>query len=186
MEQGIKSANNWMEIKMTMSNPYAIVLEAMKSTPVNLDSILRQLGIELSKVELDDDISGMIERKNGNNYLITVNSKHHPNRQRFTIAHELSHYLLHRDKLEGGTLDTKKYRTCASSKLYNQNINRQEEKEANNLAASILMPEELVVEFYKHFENLRVNSYSFLASIFGVSQSAMEIRINELSAKGLL
>lgn len=35
---------------------------------------------------------------NKHKYIITVNKDHHPNRQRFTIAHELGYYMLFRLK----------------------------------------------------------------------------------------
>jgi Zn-dependent peptidase ImmA (M78 family) len=34
---------------------------------------------------------------------------HHPNRQRFTLAHEIAHYVLHRDLVENGIVDDTMY-----------------------------------------------------------------------------
>lgn len=64
--------------------------------PVAVDQIAKKLGVLLCPLpaEADDDISGAIVRKDGR-VVIAVNPAHHSNRQRFTIAHELGHYLLH-------------------------------------------------------------------------------------------
>jgi Zn-dependent peptidase ImmA (M78 family) len=60
------------------------------SLPVPVDKIAKCLGAEVRFSPLDDELSGMIYINEGTP-IIGVNSLHHPNRQRFTIAHEIGH-----------------------------------------------------------------------------------------------
>jgi uncharacterized protein DUF955 len=65
-----------------------------REIPVPADRIARSLGARLCYSPLDQELSGFVFIKNGVP-IIGVNSLHHPNRQRFTIAHELGHLQLH-------------------------------------------------------------------------------------------
>ena len=58
------------------------------AAPVPVDRIAKGLGATLQFAPLDDELSGMAYVKDGKP-IIGVNSLHHPNRQRFTIAHEI-------------------------------------------------------------------------------------------------
>ena len=53
--------------------------------------------ILIKKVPMDNYLSGSLSYKDGV-WIMTVNSKQHPKRQRFTLAHELAHYILHKEK----------------------------------------------------------------------------------------
>src|SRR5216684_8249525 len=74
------------------------ILERLKITqpPVPVDKVARHLGAQIRFSPFSGDISGMIYIKD-NVPIIGVNSLQHPNRQRFTIAHECGHLVLHRD-----------------------------------------------------------------------------------------
>ncbi|MCV5491602.1 ImmA/IrrE family metallo-endopeptidase, partial [Escherichia coli] len=52
-------------------------------------------------------------------------------RRRYTLAHEIAHFLLHRHLLRDGITDDVLYRSSQSSQI---------EAEANRLAADIIMP----------------------------------------------
>lgn len=71
----------------------------MINAPVPVDRVAELLGVIVKFFPLDKELSGMIFIRN-DHPIIGVNSLHHPNRQRFTIAHELGHFLLHRKHLE--------------------------------------------------------------------------------------
>ena len=75
------------------------------SAPVHLDRIARDLGVKIQYVDLGEDCSGVLVRS-GNRAVIGVNEDHHSNRQRFSIAHEIAHFVLHR----GDTYIGKEYR----------------------------------------------------------------------------
>ena len=71
----------------------------IKTAPVPIERIARALGVKVQYAPFDGELSGMAFIKDGVP-IIGVNSLHHPNRQRFTLAHELAHIQLHRDQLE--------------------------------------------------------------------------------------
>src|SRR5437899_2188285 len=62
------------------------------ATPVR--RLARALGATIREVEGDSELSGMLFR-DGETLVIGVNTLHHRHRQRFTIAHELGHLVLH-------------------------------------------------------------------------------------------
>ncbi|RYD92993.1 MAG: ImmA/IrrE family metallo-endopeptidase [Sphingobacteriales bacterium] len=144
------------------------------AVPVPVEGIARKFGIVVNHMPLDDDLSGMSFIKDGV-AVIVVNSGHHPNRQRFTMAHELAHHILHKDYLEDNVhVDKVIYRNQKSSDgIYEKEI------EANAFAAELLMPASHV----KQYINADVNNeaeISRIAKIFKVSLSAMTIRLINL------
>ncbi len=58
--------------------------------PVDLNVILRLLGLTLVYQKLENDISGVLDVRNNT---ITVEACHPEQRQRFTIAHEIAHFV---------------------------------------------------------------------------------------------
>ncbi|MGL6493539.1 ImmA/IrrE family metallo-endopeptidase [Aeromonas veronii] len=103
---------------------------------------------------------------------MNVNKNHHPNRQRFTIAHELGHFIHHRSLIGDGINDNKLYRSTNQGKYFNQNITLGHEKEANTFAASLLMPREVVIECRRKGMSIKE-----MADYFRVSQAAMSYRL---------
>ncbi|OLC99113.1 MAG: hypothetical protein AUH86_03175 [Acidobacteria bacterium 13_1_40CM_4_58_4] len=61
--------------------------------PVNVERIARSLGLPVIYGELGDDISGLLV-SNAEQSCDVVNEDDPPNRQRFTIAHEIGHFWL--------------------------------------------------------------------------------------------
>lgn len=148
-----------------------------RAAPVNIEAMIEDLGINLvRKGNLDPEIAGQIERLTDGSYRITVNSSNNYFRRRFTMAHELAHWILHRDLIEAGVDDTPAYRSTNAGMFFNQNIRPTHETQANQLAAYLLMPDELV---RKHF-NETGGSLADMAKKFLVSQDAMRIRLQGL------
>lgn len=144
--------------------------------PIDVDFLADKAGVDLVYEELDDDVSGFLMKKKGKVFL-AVNSHHHPNRQRFSIAHELGHYFLHLKKGAEFFIDrTVYYRNTDSSEgKYQQEI------EANSFAAALLMPRQMLEdELEKYGEELTELDIYRLANRFGVSQQAMEFRLQNL------
>ncbi len=103
--------------------------------PVPVERLARLKGCRVVKYDIKD-ISGVLFRS-ADDVLIGVNSKHPPQRQRFTIAHELGHFLLH----DGEAVHyDKDYRVSLRSDLSSAGTDI-EEIEANFFAASLLMPD---------------------------------------------
>lgn len=155
--------------------------------PINVGKIAKDLGITVLFEPNDDDVSGFLLRDvKKNKTVIGVNESHHPNRQRFTIAHELGHYFLHDyegfhfDRQNRGLQLRKQFRDKNSSS--GTDI---EEKEANLFAAELLMPEEFIREDLERIESIDLFSEDQLpldemAKRYQVSTQALIYRLTSL------
>ena len=145
-----------------------------QTAPVPVERIARRLNIQVRYAPLDGDISGMASIRDGVK-IIGVNSLHHPNRQRFTLSHELGHLLLHEDVL----LDTVH---LDKGSLYRDSISSQGidtfEREANAFASELLMPEQLVAAALGPRVDIEDDeTVGKLARKFRVSVAAMHYRL---------
>lgn len=153
-----------------------------RQRPLQIERLVAVQGIRLvrSPLEGNDDVSGFYQKEHGRE-TIGVNSLHAPVRQRFTIAHELGHAVLH--GREGLHLDQGfklRFRDTTSSLAVDP-----EEMDANSFAAELLMPAEEVVDLLSD-SGLDVNddqAVRTLARHFGVSQQAMTYRVVNLGAE---
>ncbi len=148
----------------------------MTEPPVDVQLVASRLGIRVERADLDDDCSGVLVR-NKTHAVIGVNWMHHVNRQRFTIAHEIGHFVLHERN------------TYIDKEIYAQYRNHEsatgtlkEERQANQFAAALLMPEEWVREWFgtKLIEPGDDQELCDLARAFGVSVTAMSFRLANL------
>src|SRR5690606_683483 len=125
-------------------------------------------------VPMEPNISGMLVDRNGSS-IIGVNASHHPNRRRFSIAHELGHALLH-DDVSRQFVDsyTVAFRNAASS----LGIDRHE-VEANAFAAELLMPRNEIANYLQEhtLDAHDERQLDRMASRFGVSIQALSIRL---------
>lgn len=151
-----------------MPDPMKVIAQHWDSTPVPIDAIIRDIGLPLCYEPMADNISGYIERQDGS-YRIVVNSNHAPTRRRFTAAHELGHYIYHRDLLGEGVGDNRAYRTDGTDRP-NPNIHAVHERQANSFAANVLMPRH-------RLSDVAGQSTAALAQQFKVSPEAMRIRL---------
>lgn len=148
----------------------------VNTIPVPVKRIANHLGIKIESASFGEDCSGVLVR-NGNRAIIGVNKEHHSNRQRFSIAHEIAHFFLHR----GDTYVDKGYRVLFRD-LESGSGTKQEEMEANAFAAALLMPAALVKDAFERqpFDLTEDDSLEMLASIFEVSTQAMTYRLMKL------
>lgn len=156
------------------------------SVPVDLNQVATELGVKIHHETMEDQVSGVLIVKGGERHIL-VNKAHHPNRQRFTIAHELGHLELHDDTGDKLFID-KQIRVYqrvgeASSAIYNEpgSMSTPEmESQANMFAAALLMPAPLL-EHAALGQNLwDETDIDALAKNFGVSAQAMSIRLQQL------
>lgn len=134
--------------------------------------------LEIHFAELEDEsTSGATLYKDGI-FTIVVNTAKPERRQNFTLGHELGHYFLHKELLqkEQGILDGDVW-VDNPNILYRLDManNSQIETEANNFAASLLMPADLVKRGWRVTKNVEE-----LADIFQVSTVAMSVRLTKL------
>jgi Zn-dependent peptidase ImmA (M78 family) len=152
-----------MNNNMTLDTQLEIIKRFQTEPPVHVVPIAEALGLEVFKVPgWPDNLSGMI-RKEEDSCNIYVNASHHIHRRRFTIAHEIAHFILHKDLIGDGIADDALYRSNLSNKI---------EAQANSFAADILMPWHLLNPLLAQVDNI-----STLAELFHVSKSAMSIRL---------
>jgi Zn-dependent peptidase ImmA (M78 family) len=155
----------------------------IKAPPVPVERIARLLGVKIEYAPFDDELSGMAFIKNGTP-MIGVNSLHHPNRQRFTLAHELAHIQLHRTALESAVHVDK-----GSLRIDQRSLRRDQisatgtdstEVEANAFAAELLMPEHFLAAAVgdKKFDLEDADLLMPLAKRFRVSLMALQHRLN--------
>lgn len=157
---------------MNVKDSLAVVKKYWDTAPVDVYAIARELGIELNFVYLPQNISGRIRRKDGSKYVIDINSRHSATRQRFTVAHELGHYIYHRDLLGKGVGDTLAFRADGTD-MPNLAITKVHEQQANTFAANLLMPNHLI----ERLQGQGFKTPQQLAEKLGVSEQAMRIKL---------
>ncbi len=139
--------------------------------PFDVEAAATALGITVEYSPLDDDLSGILRLNPENNkWEMTVNSGHHTNRQRYTIAHELGHFCLHRSEAKEFK-DHIFFRAAVSDKM---------EWGANEFAGKLLMPE----DDFRNLVREGVTSVDELARNFAVSSLALRIRAKQLGFSG--
>lgn len=158
-EQPANAANELLE-KATVNEP-----------PVDVYGLASMCGALVIHEEFPDSLSGLVfEYENG--AVIGINRNHHANRQRFSTAHELGHYLLghHRTEADGIHLDI--------SEGAAPGFDWRAERAANDFAAELLMPRRFVSAAHAHNADP-----AWLAERFEVSQLAMGYRLVSLGLR---
>ena len=157
----------------TLKRILAVIRSYDDQMPVPVFEMISVVGLGPDYQVMDNEYSGKIVRAdNEAGYLIVINSRHHPNRRRFTGAHELGHYIYHRDLLDGGTGDTLAYRSDGSESP-NERIGPAQETEANRFAANLLMPNRLIEKLQAE----GIEDPALMAERLGVSEAAMRIKL---------
>lgn len=132
------------------------------AVPIDLKKLLKRYDLSLKSATFKrPGISGAFDRDARTIY---INTNEPYTRQMFTIAHELGHYFLHSHLAEDIIYREK-----------NETKNRPEETEADAFAAELLMPEDTIRLYWPIAESIQQ-----LADIFGVSFSAMSVRLRTL------
>lgn len=145
--------------------------------PVPLERVAEILGARIVYSNFDGEISGLLARRDGE-VVIGVEERHPLTRQRFTIAHEIGHLVMH----DLGELHVdKSFPVRLRSPVSSQAVDV-DEIEANAFAAALLMPETILRD------EVRLLSVDFedesqvkqLAQRYGVSAQAMTFRLLNL------
>jgi len=163
------AAREWAKLSPEQKDKIAMYID---DVPVKLGAIARELGVTVKLSTMKPGLSGHIQKDESGNYVIKINRHETRERQRFTLAHEISHFLLHKDiidQLEDGIEDNVLYRSGAPER---------KEYEANRLAAEIVMPERVVKAKVEALGGpVSEEMIEKMAEIFQVSKAAMEIRL---------
>jgi len=154
--------------------------------PINVDELAKKLNIELVKKDLENSLSGEITydpKKDAAK--IVINSEQSEQRQRFSTAHEIAHYIY--------DLDFSKENDIKDIQKHNRSeVVNPIERRANKFAEKLLMPYDLFREEAIRVKNKRFhdkdkltvsNIYTIaneLSDIFNVSKSAIYIRLHSV------
>ncbi len=138
-----------------------------------LEPVIKGLGGKIvlsSGADLADESSGSVRIRSENDFEIILARHTGPIRDRFTIAHELGHYVLHylwpkQAGRDPGAVEAQRYGTGRV------------EWEANWFAAGFLMP---ATAFRESYRDLNEDLHA-IASKFGVSVEAARVRVSNLN-----
>ena len=150
--------------------------------PVDVRQVAIDIGIEVRLERVDDDLSGFLFRDTkANKAIIGVNAAHHNNRQRFTIAHEIGHYLLHAGEpvhVDGANVAFRVNLRDGDSSSGQDDA----EREANLFAAELLMPAQFLERELQvnDIDLLNDDQVATLAARYGVSAQALTFRLANL------
>lgn len=143
-----------------------IIEQYLKTIPVDVEKIANALGINVIKETLPEKVSGILEKNKANNtFTIRVEEREKYERQRFIIAHEIAHFMLHQHLIDDKIIDNRL--------LMSATVEEEAEKEASNLAGEILMPyDTLLPKMREGF------AFKKLAEEFQVTEISLAQRID--------
>lgn len=149
-----------------MSEMILSELNLSNTNTVDVIKVAKELGFTVYKSKFErDDIDGIVINSNEEKS-IHVNEDQIYQRQRFTIAHEIGHIVLHHDM--EANYEMVDYRTSGGEFS-------QKEFEANSFAAALLMPKEKVTQVWNDLRDV-----DDVADVFQVSKRAASIRLMNL------
>src|SRR5215472_15226780 len=151
--------------------------------PVPIEKVARHLNLTIEAVHLED-IAGVLVAI-GNSGAIGYNSAHSVMRRRVTVAHEISHFLLHARRGEKPQIFADKRVTFRLPGDDRVTPAFQKDVEANLFGSALLMPRSAVlraIEFY-NLDLDEEKDMRLLANQFRVSISTMARRLHSLRLK---
>ena len=147
--------------------------------PVPVEKLAKRKGALVQYQPFEGQMSGVLYKaSDADQAVIGINALHPDVRQRFSIAHELGHLLLHEDT----DLQVDQHAFVAFRDLASTTADDPKEVEANQFAATLLMPEDLLRQCVLDRDpDLDLDAaITQLAQQFGVSEQAMTIRLTSL------
>lgn len=135
--------------------------------PIDPWKVAGLLGLRVTYSQLARGLAG---RLLPDRLLIEVNSTEHRHRQRFTVGHELGHFVLGHSQV-----------FCRFDDRSSDDPTRPNERQADQFATCLLMPEAQVRDSWARLKNAKN-----VAAEFDVSETTMWIRLDsELNLLGL-
>lgn len=134
--------------------------------PVDLEAIADRLGIDVAYRDLKPGMSGFIFKDADERASIYIDRNDVPGRQRFTLAHELGHYVERRVEARDDSFSF----TDTRATKYDLH-----EFYADEFAGALLMPEDELRELQRAGYGL-----SAIAKHFGVTTAAVAKRLERL------
>ncbi len=144
---------------------------------IDLDLIAFDLGAEVKRASLNDCEGNILGTST--KAIITINKISRIERQRFSLGHELGHWVNDRGKnlTYRCTTDDMRQRS-----MIQEDFRQNKEVRANQFSAELLMPDFI---FKRYAENLDIilKTARYLANTFNVSLTSTVIRLVELSER---
>ena len=186
-EYGNVKADDVEEIQSAVESLFnRLKLPMDKPAPLPVVRVLQLLGFELFRVNFPNPKqSGLIAVDSSlpekykvfkSDRVVLVNGNDNLGHQRFTIAHELSHYIFDYDEAKVATY----YKS-----YFTDDPVVEEERRANRFAAELLMPTESFKKAFNKIKKEQGEAFSLPATItslmqtFGVSSTAVSLRLKE-------
>lgn len=174
-----------MEIDDAGANPKKLAEAIVKQLPPGIRAIpVREIAAaidiyEIREAMLDGLEGGLIVPENKANGAILVHADRHETRKRYTIAHEIGHYVTptHRSSSPDGFRCSRKDMNMESPKAGDRHAKM--EAEANQFAAELLMPDGLVTAFLRRKLGADLEHILAMADWFEVSKEAAARRYVE-------
>lgn len=167
---------------MIDNGPYAAATDTLKQTvvkdgritlPVDVDAVAQRLGLIVERLVLPSGTDGMLVKEDPYDYSFkaVLDARAHVHRSRFTLAHEIGHFVhSYQDFPLGKTGGILERRDRTSSEGVDE-----EEVWANRFAAALLMPSGIVADLWA-----KGASIPDMAEILNVSTQAMGLRVHDL------
>jgi len=165
-----------------VQSDYEIIGEHIGPQRINVLAIMEALRITYYERPMGDGISGAIDWDK-DKFTITVNSQIGPQRKRFTAAHEISHYLIHRDLLMRAKNWGMHVDKLFGKTRHNDDphpLNPDHEIQANRGAIKLLMPQFPVEQMWDESKGTQEERVAKVAEIFDISTEAMTIRLETM------
>lgn len=150
--------------------------------PIDVERVAELLSIDVVYDYLGPGVSGLLIT-NPNGASIVVQNRDHPNRQRFSIAHEIGHHVLGHQFTDGDHVHVDRGNYVSMRGPSASSGENEMEVEANQFAAALLMPSRLVRTRCRELTRGGLvfdQHISQLAADFSVSEQAMTIRLTTL------
>ncbi|MEW7974776.1 MAG: ImmA/IrrE family metallo-endopeptidase [Candidatus Thiodiazotropha endolucinida] len=142
---------------------------------IDLDLVAYSLNADVKRTALSDcegHIIGTDEKA-----IITVNNNADTRRQRFSLGHELGHWVNDRGKNLTYRCDTNDMKRRSASK---DNFKQQKEVRANQFSAELMMPSHIFGRYLYNID-ITTDSVNYLAHEFNASRTSTAIRFVEVS-----
>lgn len=154
----------WLRLRAKGAKPPDILRHFRVERPeVDVHGMVRAMGIEVKSLPSTSDFSGFTNSENVSRPVISIRTADSSPRQRFTLAHELGHLMMHE-------LGVPQYRRD------HEPGSEEKETEADAFAGELLMPFGLLHPYAMKFGP----DAKLLARYFGVSEASMSIRLMQM------
>ena len=152
-----------------------------KKPPVDVEKVAKHLGLKIVEAHLGYDVSGLLISSKTST-CIAVQEDHPSYRKRFTIGHEIGHFFLRHQFPPGQHVHIDHEYVITPRNSRSKAGIDPKEIEANQFAASLLMPSKLLLAEIesKKMKPLLDRHVTELAEKFEVSEQAMTIRLSTL------